>query len=422
MKIHIVKKGDTLYQIAQKHHVTLEQLMALNPQIEDPDKIEIGRKVKVPVSPKQVEPPASEYAHKHIVKQGDTLWKLSKAWEIPLQVMIKANPHLKNPNVLLTGDTVYIPKPEMEPQVQAQAAAFSPHTPIVEVSYAAGEAFTQPETYAGAEDYTYPAAPAYEQAALYIPEPSQIPSMPAEPASSSDVEPFQFQLSYEHEKLSYNPAPQADEYSGPILHEPYQQAVHPFQQMNIPASEVFAPFPDHTGYVPAGGGYSWVPQQTHSDGGCGCGGSGSAQVSSHTGNWNYPAYAGAGQQPYYFPESMQNPYQHEGMQAPYYPSGTDPEYAYYPQTGFPPGGFPYPSPYSSPLLPAQAHIGVWDKDIQDDREESGENTKPSDAGKSKHASKKTKASASSPVRDFVRSKQAREARTEARPNQPWINV
>ncbi|WP_449290086.1 LysM peptidoglycan-binding domain-containing protein [Paenibacillus chungangensis] len=48
--------------------------------------------------------------HQHIVKQGDTLWKLSKAWGVPLATMIHANPHLKNPNVLLTGEVINIPK------------------------------------------------------------------------------------------------------------------------------------------------------------------------------------------------------------------------------------------------------------------------------------------------------------------------
>nr|WP_281378706.1 LysM peptidoglycan-binding domain-containing protein [Paenibacillus phyllosphaerae] len=49
--------------------------------------------------------------HQHVVKQGDTLWKLSKAWGVPLSDMIKANPQLKNPNVLLTGEVVNVPKP-----------------------------------------------------------------------------------------------------------------------------------------------------------------------------------------------------------------------------------------------------------------------------------------------------------------------
>ena len=106
MKIHIVKKGDTMYQIAKKYNVSLEDLIKANPEIANPDVIDVGMKIKIPAPPQ----PAYELIHQHKVQQGDTLWKLAKAWGIPLEDMIKANPHLKNPNVLLTGEIVNIPK------------------------------------------------------------------------------------------------------------------------------------------------------------------------------------------------------------------------------------------------------------------------------------------------------------------------
>ncbi|MBB6633938.1 LysM peptidoglycan-binding domain-containing protein [Cohnella thailandensis] len=106
MKIHMVKKGDSLHGIAQKYGVTTEELLQANPDIANPDVIDVGMKVKIPMPAK----PAYEIMHQHTVSQGDTLWKLSKAWGIPLDTMIKANPQLKNPNVLLTGEVVNIPK------------------------------------------------------------------------------------------------------------------------------------------------------------------------------------------------------------------------------------------------------------------------------------------------------------------------
>ncbi|MGF9711425.1 LysM peptidoglycan-binding domain-containing protein [Paenibacillus naphthalenovorans] len=109
MKIHIVKKGDSLYEIAQKYHVELDKLIAANPHIPDPNVLDIGTKVKIPASPKSITPP-TDYLYKHIAVQGDSLWKLGKAWGIPLADMIAANPQLKNPNVLMTGEAIYIPK------------------------------------------------------------------------------------------------------------------------------------------------------------------------------------------------------------------------------------------------------------------------------------------------------------------------
>ena len=109
MKIHMVKQGESLYLIAQKYHVDLDKLIEMNPQITDPNVIDVGMKVKIPNGPTPVEP-AHDHLYKHTVVQGDTLWKLSKAWNVPLNQMIEANPQLKNPNVLMTGDVVYIPK------------------------------------------------------------------------------------------------------------------------------------------------------------------------------------------------------------------------------------------------------------------------------------------------------------------------
>ncbi|REK53002.1 MAG: hypothetical protein C6W55_14725 [Thermobacillus sp.] len=109
MKIYTVKKGDTLSGIAAKHGVTVQDLLEYNPGIQNPDVIDVGMKIKIPA--KKAPAPAGNWMHQHKVVQGDTLWKLSKAWGVPLADLIKANPQLKNPNVLMTGEIVYIPKP-----------------------------------------------------------------------------------------------------------------------------------------------------------------------------------------------------------------------------------------------------------------------------------------------------------------------
>ncbi|ULO08698.1 LysM peptidoglycan-binding domain-containing protein [Paenibacillus sp. 19GGS1-52] len=118
MKIHIVKTGDTLYLLSQKYGVPLEKIIEANPQISNPNVLAIGDKVKIPSAPVPV-PDNSEVYYKHTVKQGDTLWKLSKAWGIPLKEMIEANPQLKNPNALMTGEVVNIPKKATSLPVQS---------------------------------------------------------------------------------------------------------------------------------------------------------------------------------------------------------------------------------------------------------------------------------------------------------------
>ncbi|MCG7380088.1 LysM peptidoglycan-binding domain-containing protein [Paenibacillus sp. ACRSA] len=112
MKIHMVKKGDTLYLLSQKYNVALDKIIAANPQISDPDKLDIGMKVKIPAAP--VTPKPEGVLHSHKVQQGDSLWKLSQAWGVPLKDMINANPQLKNPNALLVGETVHIPSMQVQ--------------------------------------------------------------------------------------------------------------------------------------------------------------------------------------------------------------------------------------------------------------------------------------------------------------------
>ncbi|GIP30097.1 hypothetical protein J23TS9_52270 [Paenibacillus sp. J23TS9] len=109
MKIHIVKNGDTLYELSKKYDIPLQKIIDANPQISDPNQLQIGQKVKIPAVPVQV-PSNDQIIHKHVVKQGDSLWKLSKAWGVSLKEMIDANPQLKNPNALLVGEVVNIPK------------------------------------------------------------------------------------------------------------------------------------------------------------------------------------------------------------------------------------------------------------------------------------------------------------------------
>lgn len=48
MKIHIVQKGDTLWEIAKKYGVDFQELKAVNTQLSNPDMIMPGMKIKVP--------------------------------------------------------------------------------------------------------------------------------------------------------------------------------------------------------------------------------------------------------------------------------------------------------------------------------------------------------------------------------------
>jgi len=116
VKIHIIKQGDTLYHLAKKYHVTVDELLKHNPGIKDPHQLQIGTKIRIPSSNSGSGHHGGgtsigfEIIHQHTVKSGDTMWKLSQEWGVPLSDLLAANKHIKNPNVLMVGEVVNIPK------------------------------------------------------------------------------------------------------------------------------------------------------------------------------------------------------------------------------------------------------------------------------------------------------------------------
>ena len=44
-----------------------------------------------------------------VVVSGDTLWGIARRWDMPLESLLKANPGIKNPNLISPGDKVVIP-------------------------------------------------------------------------------------------------------------------------------------------------------------------------------------------------------------------------------------------------------------------------------------------------------------------------
>lgn len=210
MKIHIVKQGDSLFALSQKYGVPLQKIIEANPQITNPDVLTVGDKVKIPASPVPV-PDNSEIYYKHTVKQGDSLWKLSKAWGITLKDMIDANPQLKNPNALMTGEIVNIPKKANTTPVQAPSTAPA----VVDKTAIGGKTYTGP-----IEKPSTAVSPAAEAVPVPAPVPAPAPVPNPAPAPVAPVAPV------------VNKAPEV---------MPIQEIVHEkqslFVQISVPAQE-----------------------------------------------------------------------------------------------------------------------------------------------------------------------------------------
>ena len=57
--VYVIKKGDTLSKVANKFDVEIEDLLAANPDIKDPNKISLGQEIIIP-TPSAAPPAASE--------------------------------------------------------------------------------------------------------------------------------------------------------------------------------------------------------------------------------------------------------------------------------------------------------------------------------------------------------------------------
>ncbi len=105
---YTVQTGDSLFTIAKKFGVSLDALLAANPQIKDPSFILPGQIVCVPKAhePSICPPGTTAYT----VIRGDTMFLIARRFGVSLQALIAANPQVKNPNRIYPGQTLCIPK------------------------------------------------------------------------------------------------------------------------------------------------------------------------------------------------------------------------------------------------------------------------------------------------------------------------
>uniref|UniRef100_A0A7V4JNZ3 Peptidoglycan endopeptidase n=1 Tax=Thermodesulfobacterium geofontis TaxID=1295609 RepID=A0A7V4JNZ3_9BACT len=112
---YLVKKGDTLYSIAKKYNVSVEELKKIN-NLQD-NNISIGQILRIPVNKKlnfsQTFKNSENFSSQenkpisyHKVAKGETLYSISKKYGIPIQELKKLN-NLKTTK-LKVGQTIKI--------------------------------------------------------------------------------------------------------------------------------------------------------------------------------------------------------------------------------------------------------------------------------------------------------------------------
>ncbi len=98
-----VKPGDTLEEIAKNYKTTTSDLKQLN-SINDQDLIKTGDNLKVPSGNDDKK---AQKIVTHKVKRGDTLWSIANYFRVPLQKLLEWN-SLPDPSYIRIGDRIKI--------------------------------------------------------------------------------------------------------------------------------------------------------------------------------------------------------------------------------------------------------------------------------------------------------------------------
>lgn len=112
MQQYVVQQGDTIFSIALRFGLTPQQVLAANPQVVDPNLILPGQVLNIPTA---VQPTPPTGATQYVVRPGDTMSMIARRFGVTLQALVAANPQIANPNILFPGQIVYVPARPVEP-------------------------------------------------------------------------------------------------------------------------------------------------------------------------------------------------------------------------------------------------------------------------------------------------------------------
>ena len=99
---HTVVQGQTLYSISKLYNTTVDEIIKFNPG--SAEKLSIGQKLIIPSNSAQKE----KSGKTHTIQQGETLYRLSKMYDVTTDEICAANPGLSINN-FRTGEVIVIP-------------------------------------------------------------------------------------------------------------------------------------------------------------------------------------------------------------------------------------------------------------------------------------------------------------------------
>ena len=112
--IYTVKQGDTLYKIAREYGSTINDIVKVN-GLDRPDSLVIGQNLFIPT--------AENSSQQYTVISGDSMYKIANKFGITLAELINANPQISNPNIIQIGQVINIPNTKPTIEVNGYAIA-----------------------------------------------------------------------------------------------------------------------------------------------------------------------------------------------------------------------------------------------------------------------------------------------------------
>jgi LysM repeat protein len=106
---HVVRPGDTLSDIADRHNKTVEELLRLN-NLSDPNLIKSGMSLQLSARSS----PAATASNQYRVVEGDTLSGIAARFGVTYLALAQAN-SLVNPDFLRPGEVLAIPAAPKSP-------------------------------------------------------------------------------------------------------------------------------------------------------------------------------------------------------------------------------------------------------------------------------------------------------------------
>ena len=103
-----VRPGDSLYTIAVQFKITVEDIKRHN-QLDNPNNLRVGQELKIlQATPTSVQEGEGEDGYVHVVKPGETLFGIAQRYSVPLNELAKAN-NITNAGALRVGLRLRIP-------------------------------------------------------------------------------------------------------------------------------------------------------------------------------------------------------------------------------------------------------------------------------------------------------------------------